>query len=89
MSKSKPSIDFGALIPAEQKIQLLESRIAQFAAEAYQHTLNKQTAELTGSTEQADSAQASIDILEAAIKVHFTELEAVRSTLPVETQDEE
>lgn len=82
-------IDFGSLIPAEQKIQLLETRISQFAAEAYQHTLNKQTAEITGSAEQAESAQASIDILEAAITVHYAELEAVRATIQTDDSSEE
>jgi chromosome segregation ATPase len=69
--------DYGALLSSKQKIQLIENRIAQFAAEAYQHSLNKKTAEAIEATEQIASAEKSIAILDSAINVHKQELESV------------
>lgn len=81
-AKSQPTIDFGALLSNDQKRQLLENRIQQFAAEAYQHSLNKQTAELINAEEQVDAAAKSIEILEAAIKVHYEELAKLPAPTP-------
>lgn len=67
-------MNFGDLLTTQQKRQLIENRIAQFAAEAYQHTLNKQTAESIGAEEQVKSADNSIAVLQKAIDVHKTEL---------------
>ena len=39
------SIDFEAMLTDAQKRELIQNRIAQFAAEAYQYSLNKKTAE--------------------------------------------
>jgi hypothetical protein len=68
------SIDFSSMLSPEQKRQLLEGRIAQFAGEAYQYTLNLKTAEQVGSEEQIESIKKSVEVLEAAIKVHQEEL---------------
>jgi hypothetical protein len=68
------SLDFGQLLTSEQKRALLEQRIAQFAAEGYQHTLNKQIAENTGNTEALALAENSIEIISAAIEAHQAEL---------------
>ena len=38
------AIDFGSLLTVEQKIDIVQQRIQQFAAEAYQLTLNKESA---------------------------------------------
>jgi hypothetical protein len=84
-SQNTTTTDFGSFLTDDQKRQLLENRIQQFAAEAYQHSLNKQTAEKIGSEEQAESAQSSIDILQAAILVHAEEL----SKLPAPTPPQE
>ena len=39
------AIDYTALLTVEQKQNILNQRISQFAAEAWQHELNKQTCE--------------------------------------------
>lgn len=67
-------MDFGSLLTAEQKRSLIEGRIAQFAAEAYQHTLNKKTAENLGVEQQVEQIDRSLTVLEEAIKVHQEEL---------------
>ena len=68
------SVDFKSLLSSEQKRQLLEGRIAQFAGEAYQYSLNLKTAESVGSEDQIESIKKSLEILETAIKVHQDEL---------------
>ena len=71
------SIDFASLLSPEQKRNLLENRIQQFASEAYQYTLNLKTAEEVGTEDQVDGIKKSIAILESAIKVHQDELAAL------------
>jgi len=73
------SIDYTALLSVEQKKAILEQRISQFAAEAYQHALNKKTCEGLEDLEGAESAQKSLQILEAAITVHKAELDSLPS----------
>lgn len=70
------SIDFGSLLTTEQKRQLLEGRISQFASEAFQYQLNLKTAEeLTpDNEEQIDKIKEAIHTLEVAIKIHQDEL---------------
>jgi hypothetical protein len=69
------AIDFGSLLTDEQKASLVQQRIAQFAAEAYQHTLNKATAEKLGATDQVETAEKNLALLESAIEVHQAELD--------------
>jgi hypothetical protein len=71
------SIDFASLLSPEQKRNLLENRIQQFASEAYQYTLNLKTAEEVGTEDQVDGIKKSIAVLESAIKVHQEELAAL------------
>jgi hypothetical protein len=71
------AIDFSSLLTPEQKRQLLEGRIAQFASEAYQYTLNLKTAESVGTEEQVEGIKKSIEVLESAITVHQEELAAL------------
>jgi hypothetical protein len=71
------SIDFASLLSPEQKRNLLENRIQQFASEAYQYTLNLKTAEEVGTEDQVDGIKKSIAVLESAIKVHQEELKAL------------
>jgi hypothetical protein len=71
------AIDFSSLLTTEQKRQLLEGRIAQFASEAYQYTLNLKTAESVGTEEQVEGIKKSIEVLESAITVHQEELAAL------------
>ena len=67
------AIDYSGLLSPEQKQALLTERIQQFAAEAYQHQLNKQIAESIGDTESAKQADYSIATLETAIGVYQAE----------------
>jgi hypothetical protein len=67
------------LLTTQQKRDLLQNRIAQFAAEAYQYTLNKKTAEDINSESQIEAADKNLEILESAIKVHQAELEQLPS----------
>jgi len=68
------SLDYSSLLTADQKRNLLQGRIQQFASEAYQYTLNLKTAEELGAEDQLESIKKSIDVLETAIKVHQEEL---------------
>lgn len=68
------AIDFGSLLSTEAKRQLLEGRIAQFASEAYQYSLNLKTAQELGSEEQSANLEESLRLLESAINVHQNEL---------------
>jgi len=68
------SIDFDTVLTNEQKAEIIQQRITQFAAEAYQHELNKKTAEKLGSDEQIENIDKNLVILEEAINVHKTEL---------------
>ena len=67
------AIDYSGLLSPEQKQALLTDRIQQFAAEAYQHQLNKQIAESIGDTEAISNADAALATLETAITVYQTE----------------
>jgi hypothetical protein len=68
------SIDYNALLTSEQKRQILEARLSQFASEAYQVTLNLATAEKLGNQEQIDKVKINLNLLETAIVVHQEEL---------------
>lgn len=74
------AIDYSSLLTDEQKRNLLQQRITQFASEAYQHDLNKQVAVSSGSTEGVTAADEALAVLETAIKVH----QDVLSALPVQ-----
>jgi hypothetical protein len=67
-------IDFESMLSADQKRELLNSRIKQFAAEAYQHSLNKKTAENIQNEKQIEASTNALTILQEAIKVHQEEL---------------
>lgn len=73
------SIDFDAILTNEQKAEIVQQRITQFTAEAYQHTLNLKTAESLGSTEQIEGIKKNLIILEEAIKVHQNELATLQN----------
>jgi hypothetical protein len=66
------AIDYSTLLTTEQKRSILEQRIAQFASEAYQHTLNKEVAK--DNPEAVKSADDALAILDTAITVHQDEL---------------
>jgi uncharacterized phage infection (PIP) family protein YhgE len=71
------SIDFGALLTTEQKQNLLTQRIQQFAAEGYQHTLNKQVAESKDPVDETllEQSNNAIATLTAAISEYQAELD--------------
>lgn len=68
------AIDFGQLLSNDQKRAIIEARIAQFANEGYQHTLNKATAT---SEEQLAAADEAIAIISSAIEAHQAELDTL------------
>lgn len=68
-------MEFDKLLTDDQKRQVLSNRITQFAAEAYQHTLNKRTAEKVGAKDKVAEADKALKTIEAAILVHKEELE--------------
>lgn len=65
-------MDYSTLLSDEQKRSILEQRIGQFAAEAWQHTINKQIA--GDNAEAVQAADEALAILDNAIKVHQEEL---------------
>lgn len=67
-------MDYAALLSDDQKKSILEQRVAQFAAEAYQHDINKKMAIAAGNDEGIKSSDDALVILEAAIVVHQEEL---------------
>lgn len=68
-------MDFNKLLTSEQKAQILEARLAQFASEAYQVSLNLATAEKLGSDEdQIKKIADNLKMLETAIEIHQEQL---------------
>ena len=65
-------MNYSSLLTNEQKKSILEQRIAQFASEAYQHTLNKEVAK--DNAEAVQAADEALAILDNAITVHQEEL---------------
>jgi hypothetical protein len=68
------ALDYSSLLTDEQKKSILEQRLTQFAAEAYQHDINKQVASSAGNAEGVAQAEQALEALEAAIAVHQAEL---------------
>lgn len=68
------AIDYSNLLTAEQKKSILEQRIAQFAAEAWQHELNKKACQQLNDEAGIANADNALAVLEAAITVHQDEL---------------
>jgi hypothetical protein len=68
------TIDYSALLSDNQKRNILEQRLAQFAAEAYQHDINKQVATASNNPDGVTSANEALAILDTAITVHLEEL---------------
>lgn len=72
------AIDYTSLLTVEQKQNILNQRISQFASEAWQHELNKQTCEQLGDESGVESANNALTILDAAISIHQSELIALQ-----------
>lgn len=71
------AIDYTSLLTSEQKQNILNQRISQFAAEAWQHELNKQTCTQLGDEAGITASDSALATLEAAINVHQAELSAL------------
>jgi len=71
------AIDYTSLLTDDQKRSIIQQRISQFAAEAYQHTLNKKSFENLGDEAGIESSNNALGILESAIAVHQDELNAL------------
>ena len=72
------AIDYTALLTVEQKQNILNQRISQFAAEAWQHELNKKTCEQLNDEVGVESADNALITLEAAIDIHQAELDSLK-----------
>lgn len=68
------SVDYNSLLTDDQKRNIINQRIAQFASDAYQHSLNKATSEKVGDADGIASSEKAIATLETAIEIHQTEL---------------
>ena len=69
------SVNFEELLSDDQKRQILTARIEQFAAEGYQHTLNKAAAQTLGNEEAVTNADEAITIISASIAAHSAKLD--------------
>jgi hypothetical protein len=72
------AIDYSKYITDDQKKKLIADRLAQFAAEAYQHSINAQVAASLGNDEGVENAENALAILEAAIDAHEAELGSIK-----------
>lgn len=70
-------MDYAALLTDEQKRLILEQRLAQFAAEAFQHQINKTVAAATDNEDGVKAADEALVILDKAIEIHKVELDAL------------
>jgi hypothetical protein len=71
------AIDYSTLLTDEQKRSILTQRIAQFAAEGYQHQINMQVAEATNNPEGVTASEIAIATIDAAITVNQAALAAL------------
>ena len=67
------AIDYASILTADQKKALIEQRVQQVAAEAYQHELNKQIASQIGDETAVAQADAALATLEVAITTYQAE----------------
>lgn len=71
------TIDYNNLLTPEQKRSIVAQRISQFAAEAYQHSLNRKSCENIDDQAGIESSDKALAILESALAVHQAELESL------------
>lgn len=71
------AIDYNLLLSVDQKRAIVQQRLSEFAAQAYQHSLNKETCEKLNDVEGIESAVKALEILNAAIEVHQNELDSL------------
>ena len=70
-------MNFEELLSADQRKEILESRILNFAVEAYQVSLNKQVAEATEDLVAVEQATNALATLQSAIQVYKDELATI------------
>ena len=68
------AINYENLLTQEQKKAIVENRLQQFAADAYQTELNRETQVRDNNEEAVISYDATLALLESAIAVHEEEL---------------
>ena len=68
------AIDFGTLLTDEQRVEILSSKIQQFAAEGYQHTLNRKVLEDAGNEQGVAEIDNAIQMLNVLIASYQEEL---------------
>jgi len=73
------AIDYDSLLTVEQKKAIVENRLQQFAAEAYQTELNKEIQVRDNNEEAIANYDATLSLLESAIEVHQEELAKLES----------
>jgi hypothetical protein len=73
------AIDYTGLLSDEQKKNILEQRLTQFASEAFQHDINKQVAIASNNEEGIKQATNALATLEAALTIHQDELAKLSS----------
>lgn len=73
------TIDYSQYLNDEQKRSILTQRVQQFAAEAYQHEINKKLAVETGNDVGVTQADDALAILGTAIQLHQDELNKLSS----------
>ena len=72
------TINYDALLTGEQKQNILQQRISQMAAEAWQLEINKKALQKTGDTQSLEMCDKSISSIETAITVFQEELEKLK-----------
>jgi hypothetical protein len=70
-------MDFNKYLTVQQRTSIIQNRIAQFAAEAYQHSINLEVARSLNDEQAIANAENALSIITNAIEVHETELEAL------------
>lgn len=68
------AINYDAYISADQKKAIVENRLKQFAAEAYQTELNREIQIRQGDEQAVESCNVSLALIADAIDVHKEEL---------------
>lgn len=68
------AISYDNLLTVEQKKSIVENRLQQFAAEAYQTELNREIQIRQGDEQAVESCNVSLALIEDAIDVHEEEL---------------
>ena len=77
------AIDYGKYLSDQDKKSIINQRLVQFAAEAYQHELNKQAAVAVSNEEAVNVADAALVVIEEAINLHEAELASLPADVPV------